>query len=438
MDAWKRRVAALIPESSNAYLIALRITGSPALAEEAVQEAFAKLLERPLQDEGQSQAVVYLFKTVRGTAVNLAHSTRHRKQREDAYAVNRSADIPTPQQLSESSEVARAARQALSELPSDERIAVSMCCEQSMSRKVAAEVLDIPETTLIDRMQRGLEKLRLRLAAQGFAALTPLLIGEGLRGLGVPPAPSGLLRAVSDLAGGAAKQAPGLIGTKVAAKTAVSTGTKIVAGVVLASAVATAVIVAQKQPAPKQPAATTPVAPAPPASAPATPPSESSRILDDHEGPQMQWSLITYAAPLDFKLSKEKAHSGAQALRVAYQLRQDDEDRFGELFHPIELKKNDRVLRFYILSESSAPNASWTVQFRLRDGSCWAVDDRMFSSLKPGWNQIDIDLQKPPIRQEFGGNTAYAPTEAVGVLFALCAGSAVAFIDDFTIVSDRQ
>ena len=179
----------LAAESPRAYLIALRITASPALAEEAVQEAYAKLLQLSLKDEGHAQAVVYFFKTVRGIAINLSRSTRNRKLREDEYAVRRDNAISSAAAISETAEVASAARSALAGLPIEEREAVSLCYEQDMSHATVSKILDVPERTVYHRVERGLEKLRSMLATQGFASLTPLVIGEGLRGLGVPPAP---------------------------------------------------------------------------------------------------------------------------------------------------------------------------------------------------------------------------------------------------------
>jgi predicted DNA-binding protein (UPF0251 family) len=95
--------------------------------------------------------------------------------------VRRDAAFSSPAEQTEASELSSAARWALIELPVEEREAVSLCCEQDMMRKSAAELLEIPEATLTSRVQRSLEKLRLRLSAQGFATLTPVLIGEGLR-----------------------------------------------------------------------------------------------------------------------------------------------------------------------------------------------------------------------------------------------------------------
>src|SRR5262245_52547732 len=73
-DPWRQRLVELAGQADGAYLAALRATGSQALAEEAVQEAFAKLIRLPIRDEGQAQARVYLIKTARSLARDLQRS----------------------------------------------------------------------------------------------------------------------------------------------------------------------------------------------------------------------------------------------------------------------------------------------------------------------------------------------------------------------------
>src|ERR1051325_3063696 len=64
----------LSTDTDRAYAIALRVTGNSALAEEAVQEAWIRLLRKPPQDQGAEQVRAYLLKAVHGVAVNLTQS----------------------------------------------------------------------------------------------------------------------------------------------------------------------------------------------------------------------------------------------------------------------------------------------------------------------------------------------------------------------------
>jgi RNA polymerase sigma-70 factor (ECF subfamily) len=447
---WKQRVVALTTESSRAYLIALRIVGSPALAEEVVQEAYAKLLQHPLKNEDATQAAVYLFKTIRSTAIDLSRSAKNRKQREDEYAVKHNTAFSSPDALSEASEVAQAARAALTELPLEEREAISLCCEQDLPRSTVSQILDVPESTVYDRMQRGLEKLRMRLATQGFASVTPILIGQGLRELGVPPAPSGLLRAVGELARNTASNGLRAAGKKMAlAKSAnAAASTKVVLGVILLGAVVGAVVFASlskpsKPSAPQNVTATpSPAVPAPPPVAPAAPKPTAVkavgevRVVDNHEG-GLFWYQVPDTVRTTFELSSEQAHGGKKSLRVAYQLKASDPDPYTQLLHPFSLQRGDRALRFAIFVVSSDATANWNVQFRLEDAvrTCWLIDSGFFRTLKPGWNEIELDLRQAPLKQTYGEPATYTPLLADCLIFSVCNGSATFFLDDFEVIN---
>lgn len=202
----RERIEALAAHADRAYLLALRICGSAAQAEEAVQEAYARLLLKPPpRDLGPEAALAYFLQATRYTAMDLSKSARRRKRREESHAMGEFRSAEAPDNSALRSEAAQAARAALSVLPVDEREAVSLCCEMDLSRKAASEILGVPERTLSARVNRGLEKLRARLEAQGYAALTPLAIGEGLRSLGVPPAPQGVTQSMGEIAASAAR-----------------------------------------------------------------------------------------------------------------------------------------------------------------------------------------------------------------------------------------
>ncbi|MCK6471622.1 MAG: RNA polymerase sigma factor [Planctomycetes bacterium] len=237
-------MAAWAEQTDRAYMLALRTTGSPALAEEAVQEACVRILQRPPEDRGDEAAAAYFLRTVHGVAVDLTRSSKHRRHREENHGVATEKNTRAPDEIAAARETARAARAALSTLPQEEREAVCLCCEQSLSRSMAAYVLQQPEQTVADRVQRGLEKLRQRLSAQGFAAVTPVLLGKHLAELGVPKAPAALADRVRDLSAAAresvraarrvaAHKAPGNLGVKVVLGAAVVAAVAVVASGVL-------------------------------------------------------------------------------------------------------------------------------------------------------------------------------------------------------------
>lgn len=234
---WRTRMAAWAEQTDRAYMLALRTTGSPALAEEAVQEACVRILQRPPEDRGDDAAAAYFLRTVHGVAVDLTRSSKYRRQREENHGVATEKNTRAPDEIAAARESARAARAALETLSREEREAVCLCCEQSLSRSMAAYVLQQPEQTVADRVQRGLEKLRQRLSAQGFAAVTPVLLGKQLAELGVPKAPAALADRVRDL-GATARESVRVARRVATRKASGNLGVKVVLGAAVVGAVA--------------------------------------------------------------------------------------------------------------------------------------------------------------------------------------------------------
>jgi RNA polymerase sigma-70 factor (ECF subfamily) len=193
-------LALLVNEKERAFWIALRVTKSSSLAEDAVQEAYAALLCRPPQYRGDELMKNFFFTVVRKQALMVMRGERNRKKREEASA----AETPLRREESPATgtggELAEAARTALNLLPLAEREAVSMCCEQNFSHQRAAEILGVPKRTLTHRVNRGLEKLRKILTQQGYAVATPLAVGAALSSLPLLPVPHTLTATLLKLA----------------------------------------------------------------------------------------------------------------------------------------------------------------------------------------------------------------------------------------------
>lgn len=165
--------------------------------------------------------------------------------------------------------------------------------------------------------------------------------------------------------------------------------------------------------------------------------SQHPRVVDDHEG-ELLWHQPAESVPAAFEHSTEQAHGGKKSLRIAYQLKAGDEDPYTQLLHPFALRRGEHTLRFAIFVVSSDAKANWNIQFRLGDRSCWMLNFGFFNALKPGWNEIELDLQQPPLRQAFGDPaTPYAPLTADCLIFSICNGSATIFLDDFEVVGGQ-
>lgn len=238
---WRKRMAAWAEQTDRAYMLALRTTGSPALAEEAVQEACVYILQNPPEDRGDEAAAAYFLKAVHGMAVSTLRSSKHRRQREENHGVAAEKNSHSPEEIAAATETARAARAALEGLSQEEREAICLCCEQSLTHRMAAYVLQEPEKTVTDRVQRGLEKLRRRLVAQGFAAATPIVLGQQLAELGVPKAPTGLASRVHELSA-AARESVRAVRNAAGRSASGNLAVKVILGAAVAGAVAIVVL----------------------------------------------------------------------------------------------------------------------------------------------------------------------------------------------------
>lgn len=147
-----------------AKAVALRITRSDPLAEEAVQEAFLQLWRAPERyDQTRSTVRRWLLTMVHGRAVDLVRREQaHRRRAEGAAAsievepdhadeVATSIDRPGEQE---------AVRAALAVLPDEQRAVIDLMYFQGVSQTGVAERLGIPLGTVKSRSLLAMRKLR--------------------------------------------------------------------------------------------------------------------------------------------------------------------------------------------------------------------------------------------------------------------------------------
>jgi RNA polymerase sigma-70 factor (ECF subfamily) len=147
------------------------MTRSPQLAEDAVQEACVTLLRRSSSPSFQAaeQARNYFIGVARKSALALARAERRRVGRQRRLRRVLSAEAYVQRRSDDAAGLAQAAWAALNDLPADEREAVRLCCGQGFTCESAARVLAASKRSIESRIQRGLKRLRRRLAAQGWA-----------------------------------------------------------------------------------------------------------------------------------------------------------------------------------------------------------------------------------------------------------------------------
>ena len=215
----------LLDLSGPGYVLALRICGSPDSAEDILQQAYLNACRHLRRNPSPREMRNWFLTVVANEARKHLRSEARRARRESALEVQQpirseaaDADIPI-------------LRKALQDLDPGLRSAVSLCYEQGLTRREAAAVLDIPRSTLGDRVEEGLKKLRRSLEKAGYPAATAGVV-EGLRHT-APALPAGLAAKLEALVAGA-------LGAKTAVGTAATAGSialgwKLIAGLSLAA-----------------------------------------------------------------------------------------------------------------------------------------------------------------------------------------------------------
>lgn len=415
-------IAGLMAQTDRAYHVALRATGVPALAEEAVQEAYAAMIQKPPQDLGPDERVGYFFRTVRGIALNMQRSSRRQKVREEIHAMSNRPQAGGADEAAARNELASAARHAMTDLPQDEREAIGLCCEMDLTHREAAEILGVPESTLGARLNRGLEKLRLRLSAQGFASLAPLGIAGALGELGVVKAPAGLSASLQALSANVAK-AGAAASAKIAAKSVAAKhaaagagiGTKVAIAAVLVVS-ASGAYVAMQRDAPKAKAPEKEEAPAIEAAAPAAgvpaaakakPPATPRMVWQDSFETLDPWSVTEWRAKgnILFEQVAEDAHSPPSALRFKYTFpnlkpknRQMDDWLVNHrtFERQLQVAEGARRLRLWLKVVSNKPGAEFNLALYPADRkSAWSFSLKL-DEMGDGWTELEFDLNAMP------------------------------------------
>jgi RNA polymerase sigma-70 factor (ECF subfamily) len=166
-------------QRNRAYTVALRLTGSPAEAEDAVQDACVKLLSRTKGFEDRKSFEVAVYRAVVQCSLDRVRAGRRAAAREAAVR-NEGALLAAVESaamdVAEQREVLAELRQAVAELPEEERVPIVLCYGQGLSVAQAAETLEVPRETLRARLSKTLEGLRLRLKQKGRSASRAVIL----------------------------------------------------------------------------------------------------------------------------------------------------------------------------------------------------------------------------------------------------------------------
>ncbi len=142
-----------------AYRLAVRVLRDPALAQDAVQDAFLAVWRTAVAfDPARGKASTWLLTLVHRRAVDVV-------RREDRRRAEPLDDAPVAagdavDETAEVREERRRVQAALAQLPPDQREALELAYYGGLSQSELAERLGVPLGTVKSRMFTGLSKLR--------------------------------------------------------------------------------------------------------------------------------------------------------------------------------------------------------------------------------------------------------------------------------------
>ncbi len=161
-------------ERGRLLALGLQLTGNPALAEDAVQEAFLLAHRFGSSFRGESAASTWLYRITIRAATKLRERERAVKRRElrsaDTAKAGRSDEVNTMRDR------VVALYRAMDELPEDQRTALAMLSLRGLPAARIAEILDVPEGTVYSRAHAARRGLRERMGME-----TEVVIRTGSR-----------------------------------------------------------------------------------------------------------------------------------------------------------------------------------------------------------------------------------------------------------------
>lgn len=171
-DARERAFAEFVlPEVEVLLRVALTLTAQPADAEDLVQDTLLRAYRAIDRFDGQHPRAWLL------TIMRRAEINRHRRRRPhllddpdtdlDRVSCTEPADSPEELVLGQSFDNTVGA--ALAALPDKHRQVVQLVDIAGLSYAQAAELLDVPEGTVMSRLHRARKRIRTQLAAAGLA-----------------------------------------------------------------------------------------------------------------------------------------------------------------------------------------------------------------------------------------------------------------------------
>lgn len=156
-------------ERERLLALGLQLTGNPALAEDAVQEAFLLAHRSAGAFRGESAASTWLYRITIRIAIKVRERERAVKRRERRSPSSEKAG--RPDEASAMRDRVIALYRAMEELPKEQRIALAMLSLRGLPAARIAEILDVPEGTVYSRAHAARRGLRERMVGESEVAV---------------------------------------------------------------------------------------------------------------------------------------------------------------------------------------------------------------------------------------------------------------------------
>lgn len=158
------------------YNLIVRIVRDSAIADEILQETFWQVWQKASDFSGQGAVAAWLYRIARNKSLDLLRRQKARPQpvktaseaEETALWSQLNSETPAVERVVEQRATQSELRQALAEIPDEQRHCLELAYFEGLSQRQIAEQTNTPLGTVKTRIRIGLEKLERIFLATGY------------------------------------------------------------------------------------------------------------------------------------------------------------------------------------------------------------------------------------------------------------------------------
>lgn len=152
----RQEMVALLPRLRR---FAYSLSGSLEEADDVVQAACERALARLDQFEPGTRLDSWLFRIVQTTWIDRTRSAKRRAQVNDPDALEAMSVDDRIHERTEARAALQLVRDAIAELPEDQRAVLALCAIDGVTYQEAARILEVPIGTVMSRLARARKRL---------------------------------------------------------------------------------------------------------------------------------------------------------------------------------------------------------------------------------------------------------------------------------------